>query len=205
MSEFKPSEAKPYHHGDLRRALVEAARQLVETEGPSAMSLRAVAREAGVSPAAPYHHFKDKSELLAAVADEGWTLLGAEMSRAMQGPDDDDQITQVLLAYVRFARTHTALYRVMFDAARNKENLPMLSHAPEGSPYAMVRENLSRAGERPNFADIELAIAATWSAAHGLAEMAGFKQFEHAKNELGGETPFLEAVLRRLQLKRVLG
>lgn len=205
MSEPKASEAKPYHHGDLRRALVDAARQLVETEGPSAMSLRAVARQAGVSPAAPYHHFKDKSELLAAVADEGWTLLGAEMSEVMQSAKEGEQITLVLLAYVRFARTHPALYRVMFDAARNKENLPMLSHAPEGSPYALVRENMTQAGARPDFTDVELAIAATWSAAHGLAEMAGFKQFEHVKTELGGEEPFLEAVLRRMQLRRVLG
>ena len=61
-------EARPYHHGDLRRALVEAARRILESEGPTALSLRAVAREAGVSPAAPYHHFKDKSELLEEVA-----------------------------------------------------------------------------------------------------------------------------------------
>jgi AcrR family transcriptional regulator len=164
-----------------------------------------VARQAGVSPAAPYHHFKDKGELLAAVADEGWTMLGGEMTEAMQAAPEGDQITLVLLAYVRFARTHPALYRVMFDAARNNENLPMLSHAPEGSPYAMVRENLTEAGARPDFADVELTIAATWSAAHGLAEMAGFKQFEHVKTTLGGEAPFLEAVLRRMQLRRILG
>ncbi|WP_397419673.1 TetR family transcriptional regulator, partial [Phenylobacterium sp.] len=62
MSEARTAEPRPYHHGDLRRALVEAARRLLEAEGPSALSLRAVAREAGVSPAAPYHHFKDKAE-----------------------------------------------------------------------------------------------------------------------------------------------
>ena len=71
----KGNEAKPYHHGDLRRALVEAAERILENEGPSALSLRAVAREAGVSAAAPYHHFKDKNELLAAIAQEGFELL----------------------------------------------------------------------------------------------------------------------------------
>ncbi len=205
MSEPKASEAKPYHHGDLRRALVEAARQLVEIEGPSAMSLRAVARQAGVSPAAPYHHFKDKSELLAAVADEGWTVLGDEMTEVMQAASDGDQTTLMLLAYVRFARTHPALYRVMFDAARNNEILPMLNAAPQGSPYALVRENLTRAGAPADLMDVELTIAATWSSAHGLAEMAGFKQFEHIKTAMGGEEPFLKAVLRRLELTRVLG
>ena len=72
MREPKPHDSRPYHHGDLRRALIDAARALLEREGAAALSLRAVAREAGVSPAAPYHHFKDKSELLQAVADEGW-------------------------------------------------------------------------------------------------------------------------------------
>ncbi len=75
MKESEAPDPRPYHHGDLRRALVEAAVRLVEADGPGAMSLRAVAREAGVSPAAPYHHFKDKSELLDAVAHEGWEKL----------------------------------------------------------------------------------------------------------------------------------
>ncbi|MDP1643250.1 MAG: helix-turn-helix domain-containing protein, partial [Phenylobacterium sp.] len=70
MRESEAPESRPYHHGDLRRALVEAACRLLEKEGAQALSLRAVAREAGVSPAAPYHHIKDKSELLDAVAHE---------------------------------------------------------------------------------------------------------------------------------------
>ncbi|MCA3755028.1 MAG: TetR family transcriptional regulator, partial [Phenylobacterium sp.] len=63
MEHAQLTEARPYHHGDLRRALVEAGRRLLEVEGGAGISLRAVAREAGVSPAAPYHHFRDKSEL----------------------------------------------------------------------------------------------------------------------------------------------
>jgi AcrR family transcriptional regulator len=200
MSDPNATEARPYHHGDLRRALVEAARQLVETEGPSAMSLRAVARQAGVSPAAPYHHFKDKSELLAAVATEGWGLLGKEIMAAMEAAPDDP--TPVLLAYVRFARSHTALYRVMFDAARDNEFLPMLNSAPDDSPYGRVRANMAKAVDSYSMAEVEVSIAATWSQAHGLAEMAGFKQFEHVKEALGGEIPFLEAVLRRMEFRR---
>ena len=69
------AESRPYHHGDLSRALIDAARKILENDGPAALSLRAVAREAGVSPAAPYHHFKDKVELLEAVAHEGWHEL----------------------------------------------------------------------------------------------------------------------------------
>src|SRR3569833_3935703 len=82
MRESHMAEARPYHHGDLRRALIDAARRLLESEGPSALSLRAVAREAGGSPAAPYHHFKYMSELLDAVAAEGWTMLDAAIAMA---------------------------------------------------------------------------------------------------------------------------
>src|SRR5580658_4253983 len=76
MRETGNAQIRPYHHGDLSRALIDAARRILEAEGPAALSLRAVAREAGVSPAAPYHHFKDKTELLEAVAHEGWEALG---------------------------------------------------------------------------------------------------------------------------------
>ena len=82
MREATAQDNRPYHHGDLRRALIDAARRLLENEGPTALSLRAVAREAGVSPAAPYHHFKDKGELLDAVAHEGWDMLNDLMPQA---------------------------------------------------------------------------------------------------------------------------
>src|SRR5580658_11275763 len=75
-------EPKPYHHGDLRRALMESADAILEREGPNALSLRAVAREAGVSPAAPYHHFKDKDELLGAIAREGFARLSLALVEA---------------------------------------------------------------------------------------------------------------------------
>ena len=109
MSEAKSAESRPYHHGDLRRALVDAARRLLEAEGPSALSLRAVAREAGVSPAAPYHHFKDKAELLDAVAQEGWDILGRQMHEAKAGATGMHQLTALGIAYVCFARENPAL------------------------------------------------------------------------------------------------
>src|ERR1700750_2993966 len=100
MSETQVAEARPYHHGDLRRALVEAARRLLESEGPTALSLRAVAREAGVSPAAPYHHFKDKAELLDAVAHEGWELLEQQMAEAKDKAVGRGQMNALGVAYV---------------------------------------------------------------------------------------------------------
>lgn len=202
MSEVKSVESRPYHHGDLRRALVEAARRLLEAEGPSALSLRAVAREAGVSPAAPYHHFKDKAELLDAVAQEGWDLLQVSMTRAKAAADGPQQLTALGIAYVVFARDNPALYRVMYDAARDKEALPIeMDDGKDGSAYCMVRDTMVELGVDPASAiDLELATIAAWCAGHGLAEMAGFRQFEQLKAELGGEQAFLEAVFNHLGL-----
>ncbi|HEY1926484.1 MAG TPA: helix-turn-helix domain-containing protein, partial [Caulobacteraceae bacterium] len=104
-----PEAGKPYHHGDLSRALVAAGRRILETEGPDALSLRAVAREAGVSPAAPYHHFKDKDELLDAVSAEGWRELGDAIARARaEAASAAVAVTEIGVAYIRFARENPA-------------------------------------------------------------------------------------------------
>ena len=202
MREAQSAEARPYHHGDLRRALVDAARRLLEQEGPTALSLRAVAREAGVSPAAPYHHFKDKAELLDAVAQQGWDMLHAQMGEAKANAVGRAQLTALGIAYVCFARDNPALYRVMYDGARDKESLPMdLDDAEKDTAYCMVRNTMVEHGADPAAdADLELATIAAWCGAHGLAEMAGFKQFDHLKEALGGEKAFVEAVLQHMGL-----
>ena len=201
MSEAKSAESRPYHHGDLRRALVDAARRLLEAEGPTALSLRAVAREAGVSPAAPYHHFKDKAELLDAVAQEGWDMVSARMIEAKAGAEGLHQLTALGIAYVCFARDNPALYRVMYDGARDKEALPEDMQHDKDSAYCMVRDTMIEHGANPDDeVHLELASAAAWCGAHGLAEMAGFKQFDHLKEALGGERQFLEAVLNHMGL-----
>ncbi|MCR5877331.1 TetR/AcrR family transcriptional regulator [Phenylobacterium sp. J367] len=201
MRESQAAEPRPYHHGDLRRALVDAARRLLENEGPSALSLRAVAREAGVSPAAPYHHFKDKGELLDAVAHEGWLMLDQAMAAAKAAAEGPAKLTAIGLSYVCFARDNPALYRVMYDAARDKEALPMETKDGEDSAYCKVRNTMVELGADPGMeTDLELATIAAWCGAHGLAEMAGFRQFDHLKQALGGEEPFLRAVLNHLGL-----
>ncbi|MFZ5670839.1 MAG: TetR/AcrR family transcriptional regulator [Pseudomonadota bacterium] len=200
MRETATAETRPYHHGDLRRALVEAACRILENEGPSALSLRAVAREAGVSPAAPYHHFKDKGELLDAVAHVGWDKLGEGMVGARARANDISTLmTEIGVAYVEFAQQHPALYRVMYDASRDKEMLPEGMQDNEDSAYCMVRDTFRKvAGPGVEDSDIELATIAAWCAAHGLAEMNGFRQFDPLKTALGGEEAFLRAVLSHL-------
>jgi AcrR family transcriptional regulator len=202
MRESQSVEARPYHHGDLRRALIDAASRLLEAEGPSALSLRAVAREAGVSPAAPYHHFKDKGELLEAVAHEGWMLLDQALAKARaEAPSPKQAMNNLGVAYVCFALANPALYRVMYDRARDVEDLPDQMQAEKDSAYCKVRDTLIAAGADPEKTlDIELATTAAWCSAHGLAEMAGFKQFEHLKEACGGEIPFLKAIFEHMGL-----
>lgn len=200
MRETATAESRPYHHGDLRRALVDAACRILENEGPSALSLRAVAREAGVSPAAPYHHFKDKGELLDAVAHVGWDKLGEAMvdARARAG-DMGALMTEIGVSYVQFAQQHPALYRVMYDCSRDKEMLPEGMQEKEDSAYCMVRDTFrAAAGPGIEEIDVELATIAAWCAAHGLAEMNTFRQFDPLKTGLGGEDAFLRAVLSHL-------
>ena len=193
------TEPKPYHHGDLSRALVDAAQRLLETEGVSALSLRAVAREAGVSPAAPYHHFKDKNELLNAVADQGWRMLNAAIGEARaQANSVRGKLAEIGVAYVRFAREHPALYRVMYDVSREREDLPEYMHANESS-YGQLRDTLIEAGADPtDRVGLETATMAAWSAAHGLAEMTAFRQIGPLRQALGGHDELVRAVFNHL-------
>jgi AcrR family transcriptional regulator len=197
MRETGNAQVRPYHHGDLSRALVDAARRILEAEGAAALSLRAVAREAGVSPAAPYHHFKDKTELLEAVAHGGWEALSeviAEARRSASNPTAG--IADIGIAYVRFARENPALYRLMYDTTRDRTSMP--EHAKqEDSGYAQVQSALVEAGCDPTDAgELELATIASWCAVHGLAEMANFKEFQPLKEAMGGDEAFLRAILR---------
>jgi AcrR family transcriptional regulator len=193
------TEPKPYHHGDLRRGLLDSANAILEREGPSALSLRAVAREAGVSPAAPYHHFKDKDELLFAIAKEGFSQLKTAIAAAAAKElIPRDKMSRLGLAYVEFAQSHPALYRVMYDCAREGDSMPDGAEHEEGA-FQIVKDALGEAGgNHVSETDIHLAAIAAWCAAHGLAEMSSFTQFKSLKDELGGEQAFLRGVLEHL-------
>jgi len=196
-------DPKPYHHGDLRRALMDSASAILERDGPNALSLRAVAREAGVSPAAPYHHFKDKDELLSAIAREGFARLSAALVDAAGGDcagecGPETKMSDLGVAYVKFAQSHPALYRVMYDCARAEDALPEKTDSDHDG-FQILKDALTKAGgNRVSETDIHLASIASWCAAHGLAEMSSFVQFRPLKAELGGEDAFLRGVLDHL-------
>src|ERR687888_1062469 len=124
------STARPYHHGDLRRVLLEAAVEAIGQVGPAAVSLRDLARRAGVSHAAPAYHFGDKAGLLTAVAADGFARLAATLREAYQ---TTGSFLEVGVAYVRFAVTHRAHFEVMFRPELYRTNDPDLVRAREAA------------------------------------------------------------------------
>src|SRR5689334_17108440 len=106
---------KPYHHGDLRRALIAAGIDLLAEGGATALDLRKVARRAGVSHAAPYRHFEDKRALLAAIAEEGFVRLAEQIHNAVSAAQPDSQLLATASCYINFALSEPALAREMFS------------------------------------------------------------------------------------------
>jgi AcrR family transcriptional regulator len=163
-----------YHHGNLRRALLAAALDLVEREGVEGLTLREAARRAGVSQAAPYRHFADKDALLAAVAEEGFTALAAEMRRRRDAHEEAlPRFRELGLAYVGFAVAHPSHFRVMFGRrTADRSRHPGLSQAADAT-FALLVEGIvacQHAGQIRQGDPGELALAA-WSSVHGLAAL----------------------------------
>ncbi len=171
----RPSSKKRqgrYHHGDLRRALVEETIRLIEERDVGAVSLREVARRLGVTYAAPYHHFHDKGELLAAVAEDGFRALLAAVQESLRGGEGAGPAAWLALAgraYIHFATTHQAQYRAMFlPEFRERERFATLHEAGGQALDALVSlVSAARPGE-PVAASRALAVAC-WSSWHGFA------------------------------------
>jgi AcrR family transcriptional regulator len=151
---------RPYHHGELALTLREAARAILEEEGLDALSLRSVARRAGVSHAAPYRHYASREALLADVASDGLAQLRAELAQAAAAPGDRaERIVHIGGAYLRFASRHPGLLRLMFGSELpNRADFPGLAEAT-----ALIGEDIGRA-----LGDQAAGLAA-WAAMHGLA------------------------------------
>ncbi|MEP7133420.1 MAG: TetR/AcrR family transcriptional regulator [Chloroflexota bacterium] len=115
--------AKKYHHGDLKNALINAGIEILSKEGVGGLSLRKVAKKAGVSHSAPYAHFPDKQSLIAAISTEGFNQLYAELDAAISPhiKNPKRQLVEGTRAYVQFAMTHTDTFKIMFSGILEKE------------------------------------------------------------------------------------
>ncbi|MFO0756828.1 MAG: TetR/AcrR family transcriptional regulator [Byssovorax sp.] len=161
-----------YHHGDLRRALLDAALGLLAAQGPHGLTLREVAERVGVTPAAMYHHFRDKEALLAAVAEEGFVALDRLMTEAREaaGARPVARLRALGKGYVAFAVAHPAHFRVMFDKLVDYHAHPTL-HAAADRTFASLLASIcegQKAGVVRRGSAHELSLLA-WSTVHGLA------------------------------------
>jgi AcrR family transcriptional regulator len=171
----------PYHHGDLRRSLIEAALELVREGQAWSFSLREVAKQAGVSHNAPYYHFADKRDLLAAVAVVGYETLTARIAEAAASREDaKSALIASGCAYIQFGVENPGHYRLMFSAALS---------GPEGRPKAVADagaaararlEEVLRRGTRSGVfssslsrtAEMKTAVLTAWSTVHGFTMLA---------------------------------
>lgn len=162
-----------YHHGDLRRALVDAALQLIEERGPRGFTLREAARLVGVTHTAPYRHFADRDALLAAVALEGIQGMQQAMADAVAGIEDPGTRLRALgVAYVTYAVAHPSHFRVMYsDAAEGAggEEGAVAKQRKFGLLLETIRA-CQEAGQMPAGPPEPLALTA-WASVHGLASL----------------------------------
>lgn len=164
--------ARAYHHGNLRSALLESAERTLARRGVGELSLRELAREVGVSHAAPRRHFPDKQALLDALAEEGFERIGRELEEAMEsaGPSLQEQLTAFALAYVRFATEHAALLDLMFAGKYRSESLRAAGERAFATPL-MLFANAQAAGQVVGGDPERVGIVAL-AALHGLASLA---------------------------------
>ncbi len=211
---------RPYHHGDLRQTLLDVSLKLLESEESGRLSLRSIAREAGVSRAAPYHHFRDREALLAAIAAEGFRKLRSAMVERRESVDEPPlrRMQAMGVAYVLFSVRHPRLYRLMFSGElSNRDSHPELKEESDATYLAMLdalklsmisdetpgRDRGRR--ERPIHIDTDsgsdsesLALGA-WALVHGLSMLL-------IDGRVGGENPTeIQAVNLARETTRIIG
>ncbi|CAM2941188.1 TetR/AcrR family transcriptional regulator [Skermania piniformis] len=172
------STKRPYHHGDLPTALVQAAVELLEEEGgATALSLRAAARRAGVSTAAPYRHFPDRNALLSAVAAVGYQELGAALLAASPAPSTPDDVADIAVAYVRFALQRPGMFGAMFSEGCDAGNPDRVAAVTAIHDYlGSIAKLVAPAADQQSMA------TAMWALVHGLA-------FLHLDGKLDASSP----------------
>lgn len=170
----KSGASQPYHHGGLYEALLEAAKRVAEREGIAGLTLRAVAREAGVSHAAPAHHFGDVTGLLSELAAIGFKKFSASLDEAAAAAPSEDEVAERRAnAYVAFARENPCMFQLMFRAERLDLDRPALQHSAEHAFTKLAGIVAARRHEEVSPKQLTLSQAADitrlWSMVHGFA------------------------------------
>jgi len=183
--------ASNYHHGNLKTALLQSGLSILEDKGPSQLSLRAAARGAGVSPAAPYRHFANREALLAAIAERGFQQLETEMIAAYNKAQAHalEALQSLAHAYVNFARQQPHQFNLMFGPeVSGRGNYPALQDAADRT-FSRVEDAIRRGQEEGSIlqGDPEVIALTLWSALHGLASLILAEQLNRKSL---GQQPF---------------
>lgn len=162
-------DQKTYHHGDLRRALLEEAGDVLEREGADAISLRRLARSLGVSHAAPGHHFADRAELLAELAADGYAGLADALADGMAAESAENWLKATGRAYIRFGMANPERYRMMFASQLMGEDCPERLRAESSRAYMMLLQASYQGMPDIDPADYEVGTTElfAWSLVHG--------------------------------------
>jgi AcrR family transcriptional regulator len=166
-----------YHHGNLKEALIRAALELIAEKGPAGFTFAEAARSAGVSPAAPYRHFRDRDELLSDVARQGFEQFAAALAGAWDDgrPDPSTAFERLGKAYLAFARAEPAYYSAMFEAGIPLDISAELRQAAD-SAFAVLRsatEQLVATMPAANRPPVLMMALHVWALSHGIASLFG--------------------------------
>jgi len=172
----RPAAPKPYHHGDLRRVLIDAALKLAEEGGPEAVSVREAARRAGVSPGAPFRHFDSRAALMTAVAEEAQRRFRAEIEAALQDAPGRDPLLRFRalgLAYVRWAMKNPAHFEIISSRRHFDHDAAAALSADNSELIGLTEQILGEASAAGSLraADLEAAKIAGRALVYGFARM----------------------------------
>ncbi|WP_162299265.1 TetR/AcrR family transcriptional regulator [Microvirga ossetica] len=202
------SKPSAYHHGDLRRALLASAEMVLAERGVEGFTLRECARRAGVSHAAPAHHFGDVTGLLTALAALGFETLTAAMREARVGIENPtERLRAIGRGYVAFARDYPERFRLTFDWHRLNHEDPVLRAAGEaafGELETAIRL-VAGAADEPLEGDLLADLVHTWSLVHGFSHLLLAGQLDHTGAGERAITDLLESVIRRIRVSTQSG
>lgn len=188
------NENRPYHHGDLHNVLLRVAEAELAERGIEAFSLRSVAKRAGVSHAAPAHHFGDTDGLLTALAAKGFREFLAAMTarEARAGPDPQSQVVAAGRGYVDFALERPALFRLLFGSTRPCYANPELELASNAAFRHLVDLVQVLGG------DTATDVPAIWAVAHGLADLLASGRLKMVGNSAGETDAMVDTIIRKV-------